>query len=394
MRYFKLTAVIFFALVAGATSAHNAVTTHRPVCAFGDLRIATDFDAARVSQCAQTGKNSYTLVVQPEGKPINSSPWYAFSLSAERARTITLFLHYGLHKHRYRPKISTDGRQWALLDASSYSVILAGRALKLELRAGPEPVYISAQEIINNDDYRQWIDTIAELPYVEKSEIGKSIKQRPITRLMTNGPAREWVLLVGRQHPPEVTGALALLPFVEALLADNALTRQFLQRFNVMIIPNLNPDGVAEGHWRFNMNGADLNRDWGIFEQTETALLADALNKLLASGGNKLVLGLDFHSTKEDVFYTQEDDPGLDLPDFTREWLEQIQRQAPWFTVKRQATNNPGLPTFKTYISEHYNIPAITYEMGDQTDRKTIAEVARIAATEMKRILLRYSDSD
>ena len=45
----------------------------------------------------------------------------------------------------------------------------------------------------------------------------------------------------------------------------------------------LKPDGVADGHWRHNDGGKDLNRDWGPFTQPETQAVAGVLEKLAAS---------------------------------------------------------------------------------------------------------------
>ena len=107
-------------------------------------------------------------------------------------------------------------------------------------------------------------------------EIGRSVEGRPIRALHVNPEAPRHVLVLGRQHPPEVTGALALIPFVERLLAKRIdacaqaePTCALFEQHGFMVAPNLNPDGVARGHWRHNLGGVDLNRDWGAFTQPE-----------------------------------------------------------------------------------------------------------------------------
>lgn len=360
-----------------------------PVCAFADVLFDTDFEGARIDQCAQTGPEQYSLATYPEARPINLSPWYAFRVISERMHRIEVYLHYAHHKHRYPPKISTNGRDWSLLEKNRYQVVLDGKAIRMELEIGTTPLYVAAQEIIDNRFYKDWIKSLSEThSFVQQSELGKSKQGRPIIKMEVTEGDNEWVLLVGRQHPPEVTGALAFLPFVERVLAEDSLGQQFRRRFNLLIVPNLNPDGVAAGHWRFNMGYVDLNRDWGIYQQPETALMGQWLDRLLSDKAQRLVLGLDFHSTKEDIFYTQTDDADIRLPHFTRDWLAAIQAQVPEFKVKRKATNNPGLPTFKTHMSKHYRMPAITYEMGDHTERPMITRSARAAAEQMMRLLL------
>jgi murein tripeptide amidase MpaA len=192
-------------------------------------------------------------------------------------------------------------------------------------------------------------------------------------------------MLVGRQHPPEVTGALAMVSFTDEILSDSPLAQQFRDRFDLMIIPNLNPDGVEHGHWRHNMGGLDLNRDWGPFTQPETQAAKSVIDQIEAPG---LALFLDFHSTRKNVFYTQP--VGADGTEygFTAEWLKRARAKLPSYAFDRQGAHNVDLPTSKTFIFEAFGIPAITYELGDETDRTEIAETARIFAQEMMLLLL------
>ena len=99
---------------------------------------------------------------------------------------------------------------------------------------------------------------------VETSLVGQSVQGRPLY-LAETADRPEFILLIGRQHPPEVTGAIAMRSFIDTVLADSDLGRQFRARFKLAIVPLVNPDGVAGGHWRHNVNGVDVNRDWGPF---------------------------------------------------------------------------------------------------------------------------------
>ena len=63
----------------------------------------------------------------------------------------------------------------------------------------------------------------------------------------TNNP---YILILGRQHPPEVTSAIAIKSFVNELISKNDLSESFLDNYNIIFVPLMNPDGVENGYWR------------------------------------------------------------------------------------------------------------------------------------------------
>ena len=201
---------------------------------------------------------------------------------------------------------------------------------------------------------------------------------------------KPYVGFVGRQHPPEVTGALALIPFVETVLGDSQLAKNFRDKYDIIIIPNMNPDGVTHGNWRHNMNGVDLNRDWGPFTQPETQAVEKEFRRF-KDGGDEIVLFLDFHSTWRNLLYTQTDAEPTTPAFFTRDWLQAVDNRLDSKTYKftREQSPNSGKPVSKNYMYTTYGIPAITYEVGDNTDRKSIAIAADIFAQEMMKTLLK-----
>jgi murein tripeptide amidase MpaA len=202
----------------------------------------------------------------------------------------------------------------------------------------------------------------------------------------TSGGKPGVVVIVSRQHPPETTGSQALMSFVEAIVSDTSLAQDFRKHFAVLLVPLVNPDGVEAGHWRHNLNGVDTNRDWGVFAQPETRVVRDAI--LAARERGRLVLHLDFHSTFGDTFYTQPDEEPSTPAGFTKAWIEGLKRRVPTYTVNRSATRNPTPTTSHNWAHRTFGIPAITYEIGDNTDRLVLRSVAVAAAESMMEQLL------
>ena len=184
-------------------------------------------------------------------------------------------------------------------------------------------------------------------------------------------------MLLGRAHPPEVSGAVVMEAFLQRigeLYADGTIDPA---EFQVIAVPLLNPDGVARGHWRANMGGLDLNRDWGGFSQPETQAVKAWLDALPDSVRPAVML--DFHSTGRNLFYVQgADETSAEQEQFLTDWLVPLTQAYPGyeFTIERRNAN-PGSGTSKNWFNEAYDIPAYTYEAADEVDREAAAAAAR-----------------
>jgi len=363
------------ALLASCTSTQLEQSDNAQACSSGAVRITTDFATARMDECKLVAENEYLITLVPENTPvntpINSSPWYAFKIQADQATDITITMKVRGDVHRYPPKISRNGGAWQLQKHK-----IKGDRLIMKIAASPEPILIAAQEIINNQYYVDWAKDLTANGNTTHSLLGNSTQGRPIYKIEhKNDKAKEWLVILGRQHPPEITGALALFPFVETLLSTSEMSQRYLEKYNVLVIPNINPDGVHAGNWRSNANGLDLNRDWNDFTQVEIRLINDYLQGLVAQG-QKIKFAVDFHSTKRDIFYSMPVDYGVEEAYFVRHWLGDLAKAMPHFDVVIKPGNNPDLGVSKQYFSDKFGVHAITYEVGDNTDRGEIKRIA------------------
>ncbi|MEL6415249.1 MAG: M14 family metallopeptidase [Pseudomonadota bacterium] len=385
----------FFSIFLGAactqlpTQAPATEMVEGDLCQTQVFQVDADFSAANMASCKVLNETSIEILLQPEDTPINPSPWYAVRLTPNQAGSVQLVLQYEEHPHRYKPKVSSDRAAWNVLSDDKVDVEADGFRVTLDLDLGTQPLFVSAQELYTNEAHDAWTRKQAEKPFVAMSEIGTSIEGRPISMIRTEASVEtaKTVMITGRQHPPEIPGALAYDRFVEEVLSDTDLAKTFRSRFDVIMVPNINPDGVEHGHWRHNKGGLDLNRDWGPFTQPETQAVKAVIDSIEAPG---LALFLDFHSTSKNVYYTQPlKSDGTDY-DFTQSWLDRGKALLPEYDFLRQGSHNLALPTSKTYIHETYGIPAITYEVGDETDRTEARETARVLAQEMMHLMLEH----
>lgn len=359
-------------------------------CQSRGFLIDANYAGGNFHSCTVLGEQSAELVIRPEdAPPINRSPWYSFRVSPSGAAPVSITLIFEDGYARYWPKLSHDGKHWAPADEADVTRSDDGNSLTIRIDDDSPSVWVSGQELITDGFYADWINDLDSKPYVRTELLGRSVQGRPLHVART--PDRpEVVFLIGRQHPPEVSGALAMRSFVDTVLDDSQLARDFRARYALVVIPLINPDGVALGHWRHNVNGIDLNRDWGPFTQPETQGAARLIEGIEAAGMRPALM-LDFHSTRASLFYTQLAEESSWPIDFATVWFERFRERRPTFEFKHDARARSTQPNTKNYFFDRYRIPAITYEIGDEEDRQAILDTTPVFAEELMRIMLEYS---
>lgn len=368
--------------------------SHRRTVGFTDtgVWISNEMQGGRADDVWREGDSVYVVGLRPENAPINNSAWYAFKVWSETPRTIDLRLSYEDGDHRYWPKTRRAGEAWTLLDSAAVRVSDDEEQAHLRLRVGPDTLWVAGQEMLTSSFFRSWTDSLARLPGVSLRQFATTPRGRPLRMLEFGDPASpRHVVLISRQHPPEVTGTFALLGFVEELLGDSELARRFREQFRVHVVPLMNPDGVDLGHWRHNTGGVDLNRDWVAFHQPETRAVRDEVRRLIPQPQEDLWFAADFHSTHGDVFYTLDRELETEPAEFADPWLAHIGRSLPAYEVDDDPSGL-GTPTSRNWFYREFGAPALIYEVGDDTPRDLIREVAETAAEGTMQILLEKAE--
>jgi hypothetical protein len=366
----------------------------QPFCEIGGLQFHTDFEAAALHGCAP-GDNGPVLTIAPEYAPINPSPWYAWRVtfgpdSFGNSGEISIQQRYLHAWHRYPPWTSVDGLRWQRLPDSRVNVADDGSVM-LQLDVPSDGLYVAAQPPLTSTAMRRWANGLAAANDLQLMQVAESAAGRAVSAYESDVFARRGSLvLVSRQHPPEVTGGLAYQDFVERLFAGDDLAQRFRNRYAIGLVPEINPDGVVRGHWRTNQHGVDLNRDWGPFTQPETRGVAEWMARLHEQA--PLQLFIDFHSTSYDVFYMPHATDDAFPPGFAAAWRANLGSRLGDEMPAWSGDHNPGLPTAKSWVRKQYGIVAITYEVGDRTAHERIRRVAAAAAEEMMKLMLAIED--
>lgn len=351
------------------------------------VRFNNEFSGARLNGVEQTGDREFTITINPENRPVNRSPWYAFQVASAEKQTISVRFLLTYPGVAALPKLSHDGTMWTRLATNAWTRSGTNRLAKLEV--GPQPLWVFAHEPIGLRPLGEWMDAKAALPFAKEKIVGESIEHRPLRQLSFSETTNaNFIFIIGRQHPPEITGTVGLMSFADTITGDSALAKQFRRHFQTVVMPLVNPDGVEHGHWRSTLGGIDPNRDWDKFTQPEPRAVSEAMLATAKSPGARTFLFVDFHSTGEDVFYTQKDSELTFPKDFTKHWLGAIGKRFPDYRFKRDVGHNVNQPTSKQWAWTKLGCPGITYEFGYGTDRALIRNISAGAAEEMMKLLL------
>lgn len=352
----------------------------------GEVFADNNFEGARLDGFVCTSDSLYVGIIKPETIPVNNSPWYAFRVWSSSCKKIDLRLDISDgFVNRYLPKVSYDGITWHPLGSSSYTI--ENDTLVLHLSLTSKKLWISAQENYNEAYIASWMNLIAIDSYLSIEEYGTSVQGRKLRMLHSSSDEiKETVIIIGRQHPAEVPGGtISLMSFVNTLLEDSPLASLFREKFNLLVFPLINPDGVAGGNWRCNANGVDLNRDWVDKTQPETIYA----NKFIQdhSKSYNYCYGIDFHTSYSGPYLLVTDSVinTLSTP-VTDRWIVDMEN-----TLQEKFDIRPrsqALPYCYNWMINEIEVEAVTYEEKDEKNRDEIRQRAKQSAVMFMQALL------
>jgi hypothetical protein len=114
---------------------------------------------------------------------------------------------------------------------------------------------------------------------IRAEPVGNSVEGRDIF-LVTLGQGPDRILLWTQMHGDEPTATCAILDLLEFFAGSRrqAWVAEILQKYTLLIVPMLNPDG-AERMQRRNAQGIDINRDARALQTPEGRLLKEVRDR-------------------------------------------------------------------------------------------------------------------
>jgi len=282
-------------------------------CSSPKIKISTDFDRGSLGNITEEeqghfiGNTKHWLKRDSIG---DQYYWFYFKADHVMDKSLTFQLNDLIGVYRETPHIvftdytqpvySYDQENWERISNVKYDS--ASHTFQFSQQFINEPVWIAYAHPYPTYRLESVIDRIKTSEFVQIENIAKTREGRKITLVNitdTRVPDDDKtnILIMALQHAGEDAGAYMAEGLINFLISDDDEAKKARERFNYMIVPMMNPDGIYNGTSRYNMQMEDLNNVWLNDEKVQPEVIG--VKKWAESwyaDGNKIDLFIDIHN--------------------------------------------------------------------------------------------------
>ena len=255
------------------------------------MHITANFDAGNIDVISLEDKKDIQLAIRPDvGEEFFQ--WFNFRLSGEIGEQYVLnIVNAGQASYLegwedYQAVASYDREYWFRLPTSYKDGKLT---IVAELEC--DTIQIAYFAPYSYERHQDLLAAVQTHPLVTLEHLGETLDKRDLTLVKvgdgdsnSNGNKRN-IWITARQHPGETMAEWLVEGLLYSLLnSDNATAKLLLDKANVYIMPNMNPDGSVRGHLRTNAVGTNLNREWLNPSLEKSPEVFHVINKMEATG--------------------------------------------------------------------------------------------------------------
>lgn len=255
------------------------------------MRITANFDAGNIEVISLENKQDIQLSIRPDAGG-EFFQWFNFRLSGEIGDHYVLNImnageaSYVKGWENYQAVASYDREDWFRLPTT-----YKDGKLSITVDMAYDNIQIVYFAPYSYERHQDLLATVQMHPLATLEHLGETLDKRDLTLVkIGNGDSssdvnKRSIWIIARQHPGETMAEWLIEGLLYSLLdEDNATAKQLLEKANVYIVPNMNPDGSVRGHLRTNAAGANLNREWSNPSLERSPEVFHVINKMEATG--------------------------------------------------------------------------------------------------------------
>ena len=253
------------------------------------MHITANFDAGNIDVINMDNKKDIQLAIRPDvGEEFFQ--WFNFRLSGDVGEQYVLnIVNAGESSYlegweNYEAVASYDREYWFRLPTSYKDGKLT---ITAELEC--ETIQIAYFAPYSYERHQDLLAAVQMHPLVTLEHLGETLDKRDLTLVkISDGNSdvnKRNIWITARQHPGETMAEWLVEGLLYSLLdSDNATAKLLLDKANVYVVPNMNPDGSVRGHLRTNAVGTNLNREWLNPSLEKSPEVFHVINKMEETG--------------------------------------------------------------------------------------------------------------
>ncbi|WP_375738594.1 M14-type cytosolic carboxypeptidase [Pseudomonas boanensis] len=264
------------------------------------MKISSDFDSGNIEVIDASNPHQVLLAMRPDLKS-HHFQWFHFKVEGlkqgERYGFSLTNAPQSAYSHAwtgYNAAASYDQVNWFRVPSS-----FDEKGLHFSLEPTHEQIWFAYFEPYSRARHDWLVSEALDKAGAEVVAVGKSIEGReiPLLCISRNPNAKRKVWIIAQQHPGEHMAEWYMEGVIERLQkGDDTELDALLQKADLYLVPNMNPDGAFRGHLRTNAAGKDLNRAWQSANDTETPEVFFVQQQMRKIGVD---LFLDIHGDEE-----------------------------------------------------------------------------------------------
>jgi murein tripeptide amidase MpaA len=231
------------------------------------VQISQDFDSGNIEVVSISDPKNIQLKIRSDNQS-EFYQWFHFRLTGAKDQPCKLSIlnaggaAYPPGFENYKIVYSYDRVNWLRHPTS-----LSDGCLTVEFKPAQDSVFFAYFAPYSMERHLDLVSKAQLAGHCQQRTLGKTLDGQDVDLLVfSDGKqtgTKKTCWIIARQHPGETMAEWWMEGCVEMLLdTSNALTAGILERCDIYVIPNMNPDGSRRGHLRTNAVGKNLNREW------------------------------------------------------------------------------------------------------------------------------------